>query len=198
MLLLEGLELGVQRGDLLGVSGLRGLRQVGEHAVLGAQPGLRVEGGRKVGDEAEVVALGERLVFVVVAAGAIERDAEEVGGDGFGGFLENEVVDVGRVRLVGISRVWGDSQETGGGKERAHLGVESVGSTPVHNLVAGELFEKEAVEWFVRVEGSNDVVTIAPLVSGDGDVDGIVVMVQHIHVTDGIQPPTAPSLAELR
>ena len=133
------------------------------------------------GLHAEVVALGDGVEFMVVAAGAAGGEAEDYGGRRVDEVGEDfDAVDVG---LVGEAvAVGADAEEAGAGDGGGFFAVE---------FVAGDLLAEEAGVGFVGVEGVDDVVAIAP---GVGDV-GIEFEAGGVGVADEVEPVAAPFFA---
>jgi hypothetical protein len=119
---------------------------------------------------------------VVVAACALEAEAEEDIAGGVGDVVEDGVPLTGGVAVI----VFVDAAaEVAGGDDGFGVVREE--------FVAGELFHDEAVPWLVRVEGSDDVVAIAPCVWAV--VVGFIAVA--VGVADEVEPVAGPALAVL-
>ena len=75
-------------------------RNIGQGPVARLQPALWVEGRRKDRRQPVIIRLRNRVVFVAVAAGTIDRQPEQVAGHGFDRAGQHAVPNVGRVQLV--------------------------------------------------------------------------------------------------
>ena len=106
----------------------------------------------EVGEEAVVVGLGDGVVFVVVALGALEGGAEP---DGAGGV--DAVEDLIDAAFLGF----GAGFDVGGGAAMEASGDDLIDGG-VGEEVAGDLLDGEAVEGHVGVEGVDDPVAEAP------------------------------------
>ena len=128
-----------------------------------------------------VVLLADRVVFVVVAAGAFHRQAEEGGARG-----ADPVGDVfDAVFLVDDATFAVDDVVAVEGRGQALV------SGRIRQQVAGELFGHEAVERHVRVERLDDVVAPAPHRAG-----GVVVEPVRVGVARDVEPLLRQALAE--
>ena len=148
--------------------------------------------------EPKVIALRDRVVFVIVAFRALEREREQIVRDHFGGPLQHAVANVERVEFVFVGVVGGVAEKRGGGEKFDDLRREFFGVAPIDHFVTGELLVNEAVERFVLIQRTNHVIAIAPLPVAEFDRSGVVVAPQHIDVAGPIQPVPAPAFAEVR
>ncbi len=130
--------------------------------------------------ELEVILLQERIIFVVVAAGALEAKSEEDVGGGVGDFGEYQVpLAAGVAVVVFVDPV---SEEAGGDGCSGVIGKE---------FVSGELFLQETVVGFVLIERLNNVIAVAPGIRAV-EVGSVAV---GIGVADEIQPMAGPAFA---
>ena len=135
------------------------------------------------GEEPVILALGDRVVLVVVALGAADRQAEEDragGADPVDDRLDSELLDVDPPLLVD-----------------RRIPVEPRGD-PLRERgtwaeIAGELIDHELVERPVGVEGGDDPITVLP----DG-ARGVDIEAVGIGITRLVEPGASPSLAEVR
>ncbi len=163
-----------------------GLSEVGFLAVLEGWVGEVVvgfEGVVEVGEEAEVVVVGDGVVFVGVALGAAGGEAKPGGaggGDavGHGVVAEFEGVDAAFFVEHGVAVEAGGDELVGGG---------------VVKHVSGELLDGELVEGLVGVEGADDVVAVGP----DGAVAVFFVAIG-VSVAGEVEPAAGPSFAVAR
>ena len=129
-----------------------------------------------------VVLKPDRIELVVMAAGAPHRHAQEGPAD-----LDELGVDVVRFHL-GLVRI--DDFEVADHQEAR--GDELLGSL-LHGSgrqeVAGELLLDEDVERLVRVEGLDEVISVAPSVLGEDFVGGA----DHVGITREIEPVAGPA-----
>jgi len=124
-------------------------------------PALPVEGRLEDRPQAVVVGLGDGVVAVVVALGAMDGepkqrrrdDLDRVGDDLVAGQLR-----LGRAVARGVRC---HAQEPGG-HQAVEVAARQVGGDGRQQLVAGQLLGDELVEGPVVVEGADDVVAIAP------------------------------------
>ena len=122
-----------------------------------------VVGGREKGEETVVVAMRDRVVLVIVAAGALHREAEHVAGENLDRVVQNLVPLERAVAFVVVRAIHGRAEKTGGDEPFLLLGGERDGlelvgvflavgvlpalvAPPREELIAGELFQQEAVE----------------------------------------------------
>ena len=206
-----GVSSGVGLGFACGVAGAEGFLDLGdrglEFVAAGVEfagalvGGLLLRGGGEERDfvggaavavmvhvleereQAVVIALRDGIDLVIVAAGAIDGEAEE---DLAGGGDEVvEAVVAGEFAVGGFVVPDAEPIEAGSGDR---FGV-SVGE-----FVAGELFAEEAVVGLVGIEGADHVIAVAPGV-GFGIVAFVTVALGEAHE---VEPVAAPLLAVSR
>lgn len=127
----------------------------------------------KTGEQGVVIALGDRIKFVVVALGAGDGEAQPVGGGGIDAVEESDVT-----LLLGDGTTFAVEEMVAikGGRD-ALLGGGR------REQVAGELFDRKLIEGLIRVEGFNYPVAPNPL-------EGVAVLLiaVGISVAGGIEP----------
>lgn len=116
-------------------------------------------GWGKKGLELEIIALGERLELMIMAAGAGQGEAGEDERGRIGHVVEGIVAALDLVG--GIDHIRAEKIESG-----CDEGVMVAGE----KFVAGELFKNEEVVRFVGVEGLDDIIAITPGIGADGVV----------------------------
>jgi len=171
---LEGIALGVGRkiedrenlAAAAATAGAAGLRHLVEDVV-----------------EREVVGLLERVELVVVAARAIEGQAEPDGGGGL-----DAVEDVFDARLLGDAAALAVEHVVAVKTTRDFLLARSRGEE-----IAGELFDGELVERHVGVEGVHD--PVAPRPHG---ALGVALESVGVGVASDVQPVPSPAFAIAR
>ena len=155
------------------------LRAIDGHGQLGAAFARAFE-WIEDGDEAVVVARGQRLELVVVTTGAADGEAEK----GLPGGADDVVELIVAIRggISGFIIPMTEAKKAGGDVrfERA-----------VRQFVTCELLDDEAVEGFVLVERLNDVIAVAP----DEGLLGIALVAVGIGVAHHIQPVACPAFA---
>ena len=90
-----------------------------------------------------------------------------------------------------VGDVGGGAEEAGGGDSFDLIGGGGGTGLIVDELVAGELFEEEAVDGLVRVEGLDDVVAVLP----EGLALGVTGVAASVAVAGDIEPVAAPMFA---
>ena len=184
-------QLAVEAGQL------RGLRRVAPRGLVGRdergevrRPLVLLAAGerppRALEDAVQAVVVGHRhrVVLVVVAAGAAERQAEHRPADRLDGVGEVEVLVVGG-RVVPVPLA--DREEPG----RGDAGGVPLGRAGAGQDVAGDLLADELVEWLVGVERGDHPVAVAVRLADRvvGPVAGGVGVPGHV------EPVPAPPLA---
>lgn len=135
--------------------------------------------------EGVVVADGDGVEFVVVAAGAAEGHAKEGAPDGVDLFVDEFHFE----ELVVLEFVVeGAEDEVAGADE---LGVSLVGRV-VGKEIAGEVFADELIVGFVSIEGVDDVVAEAPGIREDEGASAAAGLGE----AGDIEPMAAPAFAE--
>ncbi len=118
---------------------------------------------REDGPEAVVFTLGDGIEFVVVAAGAVDGEAEGGGED-----LGDDVVEVagagGATEHVALGFDVADEVPRSGGEES---GCDDGRGVAWGEDIACDLFAEKAVVGFVVVEGIDDIIAVAPCVWAD-------------------------------
>ena len=133
--------------------------------------------------EGEVVALGEGVVLVVVAAAAVEGGGEPEGAGGFDAV--EDVFDAGFLGdAAALAVVHVVAVEAGG-----ELLVEG----GVGEEVASDLFEGELVVRLVGVEGVHD-----PVAPGPHGAFGVALVAVGVGVAGGVEPVPGPAFAVAR
>ena len=141
------------------------------------------------GLDAEVVFLGHRVELVGMAAGTVERQAEEGLADDADHVLHLLLARDGTLRGVGLSIA---SPIPGAADEHAR-GDDAVAGHRLENI-AGELFLHEAVVGLVVVEALDDVIAVVP-----GAVAWVVVFEPFaLGVADDVEPVPPPAFAVVR
>ena len=139
------------------------------------------------GAEAVVVLGGDGVEFVVVAAGAVDGEAEEGAAGGGDHVVERGGADVGLGDFVLVADVIiGPGDEEGA----ADFDVGAVFADDV----SGEVFGDELIEGFVLVDGADDVVAKGVEVVDDE----VALEAVGFAEADDIQPVTSPALAVTR
>lgn len=133
---------------------------------------------------------------MVVALGAGDGEAEERGADDLEGIGDDLVAGGGGIDRARGGAVGGHAEKAGGDEPLASLGVLGgggrVGVAFEGEFVAGELFEQEAVEGQVLVEGADDVVAVFVGVGPRGVVVGVTV---RIGIPGDVEPVPGPAFA---
>ena len=191
--------LGVDDGGLfldLGGLGLVGRRVERDRALGGILPLAPVEGRVEDRAQAEIVDLADRVVAMVVALRAGDRQAGERG--------RHDAQRVGDALVLGqcevgdgVAGAVGPHAEEGRGGEAFELGrVEhrgrDVGGRDTVEFVAGQLLLDEAIPRLVGVERADDVVAVAPGVRSDRIRVRVAV---GVGVPRDVQPMAAPAFA---
>ena len=190
-LLIESLIVGV---DL----GLHALRDIGQDALLRRSPVARVIGGSQDRRQPVVVALGNRLELVVMALRARHRQAQHVAGENFYRILQHAIAMQRDIALRSVGRVLGRAQEAGGDEHLTDLRRVAFGSAPVGKLVARDLLGQKTVVGLVVIERPDNVIAILPLTLAQRKRLGLHLAAVGVYVSGGIEPVTAPALAEMR
>ena len=166
------------RGQL-GQFGLRRLRLEGAFAVPHAGEG---------GDQLVILALRNGIELVIVAAGAVDGEAEERLADGADDVLQFVLPDDGFHR--GALLLLADFVVRPGDEEAG--GDQGVGVVRVQG-VAGELQPRELVVGEVLVEGVDDPVAVAPGVGAEL----VPLEALALAVTGDVEPVARPAFAEV-
>ena len=193
-------------GDLESVLriGDRGLVQAGESAMLrrgeqghvvAGDPVLLAAGGgisRAVEDPVEgvIVVRANRVVLVVVAPGAGDRQAEDSLAEGVDGIVDGE----GMILRDVEAEPAGDGEVARGRDELGMASGRGVGGEFLREQVAGDLLAEELVVRHVGVEGVDDVVPKTPGV-GHGEVGRLP---GGVGVMGHVEPGPAPLLSIMR
>ena len=166
------------------LSDVRDLRQVRLTFRAREQRILRLDVPEERSRQAVVVGLENRIELVVVAARALNRQAEHSTAERGDDVVE---VLVPPLRVVLFTKV------------HAGTGAEEPGGDPglvgrPVELIAGDLFLDEPVEGLVPIERGNDVVAISP------GVGSVVVLLEavRVRVPRYVQPVATPTLAVVR
>ena len=165
VLILQTLDVGRAESVLLLHRVRQGkLDQVGGPTVLGG-PDCSVVGFYAEKDSRQGVVIGcrYRVVLVVVAAGARDRQSQHSLAHGIDLLIHQVHLELARIALV--ESLGSHGQETRGNKMLLPL---TIGLDLQH--VPGDLFPDEFVVGLVRVEGIKDIVAVTPRVRV-GDVD---------------------------
>ena len=171
---LSGFLLGAKIGDLLFLIGGEDPHDGGRVFFVAIQ-GWAVD-AVEVGVEGVELFHGDRIKFVVVAAGAVHGESHE---DGAGG--DDAIDDVAHVNFFGDGAAF-----TGGDVAAIEAGGDELIVRGVLEEIAGQLFDGEFVEGFVGVEGVDDPVAVGPHFA-------VVIQVQSVGVTEagGVEPVAA-------
>ena len=157
--------------------------EVGGALVLLA-PGKGPGGALEDAVEGVVVGGAHRIVFVVVAAGTAEREAEDRAAEGVDAVGEIEMLEIG---VGGVAVALADGEEAGGGNE---IGVGAWLSLAGED-VAGDLPGEKLVVGHVGIEGPDHPVAIAA-----GFADGVVGAVAGgIGIAGDVEPVAPPALS---
>ncbi len=172
------LESGVGFGAAFGVGLAEGGAAFGQFRVVEGGEGDQLDiGGVEDAVEGVVILDGDGVVFVVVAAGALDGEAEGAAGD-----------DVDAV----VDDVMGDPEEAAAAGDEAHGG--EVGGIRGCDLVGGDLEEEELVVGEVLVEGADDPVAVGVSVDEAALLAGVDVAFG-VGVAGDIEPVAAPAFA---
>ncbi len=173
--------LALRTCDLLVLGRDRGLGLViGIDLLLRHRGHLEVVGAGEDALERVVIGGGDRVVLVVVAAGAGDRQAEEAASQGI------DAVGV-LVELVAVAVI----DRPAGKEAQGRQAVEALGFGTVEP-VAGNLLEDESVIGHVAVEGPDQPVAIAEPVRVEPGLERVGLV---LAVTGHVEPVTAPALA---
>ena len=164
------------------------LDQVGDPSVLGG-PNCSVVGFGAEKDSRQGVVIGrrDRVILVVVAAGARNRQSQHDLAHGVDLLVHQVHLELARIAFVESLGAHGQKSR---GDEMFLPNVIRLGG----QHVPGDLFPNEFVVGLVRVEGIEDVVAVAPGMRV-GDVD---VLAGRFRVAGDVQPVASPTFAELR
>ena len=135
------------------------------------------------GIHAVIFVVGERVVFVGVALGALGGEAENGFPDGIDAVenaLDAELLGLRAALLVG-HRV---AQESGG---------DAVVLRGVRQEIAGDLFHNELIVGHVRVHRGDDPIPVEMMIAWQ-----VFLVAGGIRVAGGIQPLARPALTEVR
>ena len=172
-------------GGVVGLDGLLLGREVDGRVVAGFDRG-------KERAEAEVIGLREGIVFVIVAVGAGEGEAEE-GRSGRVDEVGHEFVARSFFLLKnGGGAVVGAGAEEAGGDEL--VGLRGRARRAGKEFVAGELFADELVVGLVLVEGADDVVAVTPHLGAEL----VALVAVGVGVAHDVEPVPRPPLAVAR
>ena len=139
------------------------------------------------GLQAVVVGLLDGVEFVIVAAGAVDGEAEE--GAAGGG---DDVVEIVGALLQPAGEIANADGVVGSGDQEAGGGFD--GGVTGMELVGGELLDDEAIEGLVAVEGTDDVVAVGPGVFAE------VILLEAVTFAEAndVEPVASPALAIVR
>ena len=156
---------------------------------------MLVKGAFEDVQETVVIPLRDRVVLVRMAAGALECQAEHRGAKHLD-FVGNDFEPVrNKVGEVVPGRVRRHAEETSGDHvivySRRDLGCVLV----IRQFVAGELLKQKAIIGLIGVEGTNDVIAIAPSV---GPQNVLLTLALRIRIACQVEPVPAPALAVSR
>ena len=195
-------ERSLQRGDL-GVDRLivrfpsrEFVERAGDHdPLVWIDPVLDVE--RRVKDRLELVVflLRDRLELVVVAFGALERQAQQRRADDLDRALEHVVLvdaDLVRIAVALAGAILGVAQEVSGDQLIDRLGWRTRAATIAGQLVAGQLLADDLIQRPVGVERADDVIAISV---GQRPVGIGAEVPVGIGVSRGVEPVLPPPLA---
>ena len=172
--------------------GATGRRQ---QRLLGDQPVVGIVGRAQDGAEAIEVALGERVVLMIVAAGAGQGQAHHRRAQHLD-LVGHHVQPLGdEVLGPGPGAVGRHAQEAGGDQRFHLIRSQGIELSVVHQLVARDLLQQKAVVGLVVVEGSDDVVPVA--VGMGPQIVGMDLSFR-VGVPGGIQPVAAPAFPVVR
>lgn len=155
-------------------------------------PILPVECGLEDGSQAIIIVLQDRVVAVVVALGAANRQPQQRGRDDFDRIGD---VLVGGGRTVGGGRAVGRHSQ----KSRRTQLLDGVGRQIArvrrHQLVTSQLLGDELVERFVGVESANHVIAIVKRLR-----PGYVLLVKafRVGVARRVEPVASPTFTVVR
>src|SRR5207245_305762 len=76
-----------------------------------------------------------------------------------------------------------------------NLRRELLRRSPVHQLIAGDLFGEEPVPWLIVVDGLDHIVAITPHAFGELGFGGVEILSRGVYIAGGVEPQTSPSLA---
>ena len=141
-------------------------------------------GAPKNSCESVIIAGGDGVEFVVVTAGATDRESEKGTTHGVDLFIDQVHEEL---RFILFGEDFGAENEKAGSDPaiRNRGWTEPLGGEEV----TGELFGQKVVEWLVGVEGSDYPVAVAPSVGHDL----IFVLSVGVGVAGDIEPPAAPA-----
>ena len=163
----------------------------GNPSLPGWKPFVGIVAGLKDGAQAIVVPLGDGVVLVVVAAGALHREPHHGRGQDLD-LVGDDVHALGdEPPLRGVGGIWGGPKKPGGRQPvdqlRGHLFLAVVGQ-----LVSGDLLHQKLRVGLVPVEGPDHVVAVAPGV-GPEAVMGSEAF--RVGIAGQVQPVTPPALS---
>ena len=156
---------------------------LGRNGIRGFQFPVLDGGAVEDSGEGVVIALGNGVELVIVAAGAAERQAEEDATHGVDLFIDNVSAFLDRV-LFGQD-LGADGEEAGG--------CNPVGGGGSHEI-AGQLFAHELVVGEIAIKGVDDPVAIAP---GEW-VSVVFVTAVGVAVAGEIEPVAPPAFTVMR
>ena len=135
-------------------------------------------GGGEHAVERVVVAGGNGVEFVIVAAGAGDGEAEEAAGDDVDAVVDDVVLLAEKTAAEGVE---------------AHRGEGGL-IVAERELVGGELFDDEAVEGEIGVEGADDVVAVG-VREGEAAFGVADEIALRVGVAGDVEPEAAPAFA---
>ena len=125
--------------------------------------------------------MGDRVEFVIVAAGAGDGHAEECAGGAADDFIESILAGEPFGFLVSSDLTW--KQHGGGDKE--------AGGCVFGEDITGELLKDEAVPRSVFIEGADDIIAVGPGIFAGG----IHFEAMRIGIANDVQPVLSPAFA---
>ena len=187
--------LGVHGGIELFDLALRGGGHERQVTLVRLPPVHRGERARQHRAKAVIIPLRDGVVFVAVAAGAMECQPEHRGAEHLDLVGHDLMAVAGEIHRRIHRRVHAAAQEAGGHEVVGQLGRDDGGVAVIGQLVSGELFGEETIERLVVVQRADDVIAVAPeFLPNRIFIHGTL----GIRVTGGVEPSLAPVLSVTR
>ncbi len=135
---------------------------------------------------------------MVVTAGTLHRQTKQAAACDIERVVQHPVIDKRNVALGFMAFILSVAEKPGGDQFFADFWGEHPRAPPIHHLVARDLLADELIVGHIVVEGSDDIIAIAPFAFALNDERGIDVEANGVGITGHIEPVPGPALAEAR